>query len=305
MRWRKLGLLHVPSGQQAWARSHAMLPTPVPLDDERLRIFVGHLDERQVGRIGYVDVALSNPQRPLAVADEPVLDIGEPGLFDDNGVIPCCAVRSGERLRMYYAGFQLQEKIPYTIFTGLAETKSVGAPFERITPTPVLDRSDQELFFRAAPFVLQQNGRWRMWYIGGTGWTDDGHGKMIPLYSMKYAESDDGIVWPSAGIECLTPQEPDEVGFGRPFIVQQGARLRMLYAIRRRSGYSLGYAESSDGLAWTRKDDEAGIACSPDGWDSEMICYAAVFPARDKWLMFYNGNGYGRTGVGFAVADAD
>jgi hypothetical protein len=31
-----------------------------------------------------------------------------------------------------------------------------------------------------------------------------------------------------------------------------------------------------------------------------MICYAAIVPSKGRWLMFYNGNGYGRTGVGVA-----
>ena len=79
----------------------------------------------------------------------------------------------------------------------------------------------------------------------------------------------------------------------------------MWYSIRKRKGYGLGYAESADGVYWVRKDEAAGIACSDGGWDSEMICYTAVVPADGRWLMFYNGNGYGQTGVGVAVADRD
>ena len=65
--------------------------------------------------------------------------------------------------------------------------------------------------------------------------------------------------------------------------------------------YRIGYAESPDGFAWTRRDDEAGIDVSSKGWDSEMVCYACVFAYGAREYMLYNGNGYGATGFGMAV----
>ena len=305
MRWRKLGLLYAPDGRSEWARTHAMIPTPLWLSGDVLRLYVSHLDEHSVGRIGYVDLRASDPTRPLAVAERPVLDIGSPGTFDDNGVVPCCMIRDTAGLRLYYSGFQKQTKIPYTIFSSVATGDASGAAFARASAAPLLDRTESELFFRAAPFVLHEDGRWRMWYIGGGGWTDDGKGKLLPRYSLRHTQSQDGLDWRDPSVECLTPNGPDEIGFGRPFILRQTSGYRMWYSIRKRNGYGLGYAESADGLGWVRKDEAAGIACSDKGWDSEMICYTAVVPADGKWLMFYNGNGYGRTGVGVAVADPD
>jgi len=67
----------------------------------------------------------------------------------------------------------------------------------------------------------------------------------------------------------------------------------------------IGYAESRDGITWLRRDNAFGLLPSDEGWDSEMTCYPAVIPLeRDRLLMFYNGNGYGRSGVGAAVLDA-
>jgi predicted GH43/DUF377 family glycosyl hydrolase len=303
MRWRKLGLLYVPNGRSEWARSHAMIPTPLPISDDLIRLYVSHLDDQSVGRIGYLDVRLSDPIRPVAVAEEPVLDIGAPGAFDDNGVVPSCIVAVGEQLRLYYCGFQLQTRIPYTILSSVVTSHDAGCTFNRISDVPLLDRVDGELFFRAAPFVLEIDGTWRMWYIGGSGWTDDGKGKLLPMYSLRHTVSQDGLAWQNPSIECLVPHGPEEIGFGRPFILRHKSGYRMWYSVRRRNGYGLGYAESADGLSWTRNDGQVGVGCSDAGWDNEMICYAAVVPTNGKWLMFYNGNGYGRTGVGVAVAD--
>jgi hypothetical protein len=63
----------------------------------------------------------------------------------------------------------------------------------------------------------------------------------------------------------------------------------------------LGYAESPDGITWTRKDDEVGIDRSAEGWDSLMMEYPFVYEHRGRKHMLYNGNGFGETGFGHAV----
>jgi hypothetical protein len=150
---------------------------------------------------------------------------------------------------------------------------------------------------------MRDGDRWRMWYIGGDGWTEDQSGKKLPCYSMRHVESSDGLSWNGPSGECLVPEGPEEIGFGRPFVVREAMGYCMWYSIRSRAGYKIGYAESADGLHWERRDEAAGIEPSAAGWDSEMICFAAIVPARDGWVMFYNGNGYGRTGVGVAISD--
>jgi predicted GH43/DUF377 family glycosyl hydrolase len=300
MQWEKLGLLHVPNGTLPWARTHAMLPTPMMLPDGALRLYIAHADDSMVCRIGYVDLALRDPTRVIDTAQRPVLETGEPGNFDDNGVVPGCVIQLGGQLALFYSGFQKQTKIPYTIFSGLARSDRGTDVFVRTADTPILDRREGERFFRAAPMVLQDGSRWRLWYIGGSGWVDWG-GKLLPSYSLRHIESANAKTWTAPSTECLAPDSTaGEIGFGRPFVIKDGATYRMWYSIRRRTGYGLGYATSSDGLAWSRRDGEVGIGPSESGWDSEMICYAAIVPGKDRWLMFYNGNGYGRTGVGVA-----
>ncbi len=65
----------------------------------------------------------------------------------------------------------------------------------------------------------------------------------------------------------------------------------------------IGYAESNDGLDWSRHDDLAGITVSSEGWDSEMVCYPWVGDLGGSRRMLYNGNAYGRTGIGQAVLE--
>ena len=298
--WQKLGLVYCADGTQPWAASHAYIPTSWMLEEERIRVFVAFLDNERIGRVGFVDVSARDPRQVLKVSAEPVLDIGQPGTFDDSGVTPICALEHAGKLHLYYVGWQRGAQVRYYLFTGLAVSSDGGEHFTRHSEAPLLDRSDGELFVRTAANVLKDGNVWRMWYIAGDKWIDVS-GQQVPTYNMRYLESDTPTAWGRRGEVCLDLADEDEFGFGRPFVVKEDGLFRMWYSIRTRSkGYRLGYAESPDGRSWTRKDDQAGLDVSEEGWDSQMICFACVQPTRYGTYMFYNGNNYGETGFGVA-----
>jgi hypothetical protein len=304
VKWRKLQQVYVASGEHEWAASHAHVPTSIVLDSERIRVYAAFLDRSKVGRPGFVDVDASDPTKVLDVSSQPVLDIGEPGTFDDSGVTPLSVVEDEGKLLMYYAGWQLGTRIRYFLFTGLAISEDGGNTFERYSRVPILDRSDAEPLIRSACHVLRSDdGLWRMWYGAGDRWISDPSGKPVPTYTMRYLESHDGRVWGPQGAPCLDLRDADEFGFGRPCVLQEGGLFKMWYSRRSlRDGYRLGYAESPDGKDWTRLDDQVGIDVSDSGWDSEMQCYPSIQRTPHGTFMFYGGNGYGATGFGVAVA---
>jgi hypothetical protein len=305
VKWEKRGLVYVPDGSMDWAQSHAFPPTPYLRDDGVLRIYVSSCDDGMVGRVGFVDVDPDEPSRIVRIADEPVLDIGAPGAFDENGVVPISIVRVDDRLFLYYIGFQLGATVRYYQFTGLAISTNGGDSFVRASRVPVLDRSDAELLTRGSPFVARDGDGFHMWYAAGSEWTVVGD-RSLPVYNIRHAESDDGIHWPDEGKVAIDFADDDEHALGRPWVVEEGALSRMFYSVRTRSrGYRIGYAESSGGANWTRKDEAVGIDVSPTGWDSETICYASVFRRNGTTTMFYNGNDVGRTGFGYAVLAGD
>jgi len=305
MRWRKCGCIYCPNGQIEWQKQFAMLPTPLLLNDDILRIFLGFCDKDNVGRIGYVDVSPSNPSKILKVSKVPSLDIGRPGCFDDNGVVPVSVIRNkAGKIYLYYVGFQLGVKVPYFMFCGLAVSEDNGETFCRISQSPILDRIEDEVFARCGVNVVFNDDKYRMWYIGTCqeGWTRSGN-KLKPLYVMRYTESVDGIHWNKNSIKCLDYKDTDEHGFGRPFVWKQDDMFKMYYSIRTYSrGYYIGYAESGNGIDWHRKDNLAGISLSDSGWDSENMSYPYLFTDKHtgKTFMFYNGNACGKTGFGYA-----
>lgn len=301
MRWTKCGRVYAASGDRPWAQSHAYIPTPLLLDAKTIRVYAAFLDKDKIGRVGYVDVDAEQPTRILRVARAPVLDIGVPGAFDDNGVNPLSVVRHEGRIYLYYMGWQLGHKVRYYLLTGLAIGD--GESFVRQARTPVLERSDEELFVRSGAHVLCEDGCWTIWYVASSEWVDVGD-KRTPTYNMRHLTSHDGISWGRTGRVCLDLQPPDEYGFGRPFVCRHRHGYRLWYSIRTFSkGYRLGYAESPDGIHWQRHDDQIGLEPSPHGWDSQMVCFAAVLAVNGQTYMFYNGNNYGETGFGVAVLE--
>ncbi|RZT41543.1 glycoside hydrolase family protein [Cupriavidus agavae] len=303
MRWNKLGIVWKPDGQMDWAKTHAMGPTPFRLNDEVIRLFVTCLDEQGRGRPGYVDVSASDPTRVLGYSKQAVLDIGTPGTFDDNGLMVTSVIEPEPgTLYMYYAGFEICTKIRYRILTGLAISTDGGETFKRYSKTPILDRSDGELYIRGGPFALYEKGVFRLWYVAGSEWTEL-NGKAMPVYDLRYQTSPDGVTWNSEGTLSMDISQDDEHGFGRPWVVSRAdGRHQMFYSVRRRSyaAYRLGYAESDDGVNWTRMDDQMGLDVSETGFDSEAIMYSAVIAVGDRTFCFYNGNSFGLDGIAVA-----
>ncbi len=164
-------------------------------------------------------------------------------------------------------------------------------------------RSDHDPCLVTAPMVLLDQNKWRMWYVSGYRWQREKDG-LHSCYHVKYAESSDGISWRRDGHVALDHASPAERNIARPCVVRDEGGYRAWYSYNAGSGYRIGYAESSDGLHWVRRDDQAGISLSPSGWDSEAIAYPYVVKCGNRLFMFYNGNGFGRDGIGLAVADA-
>lgn len=302
MKWNKRGPVWGPDGSVPWARTHATCPTPHERRDGGLRLYVQCRDSRNVGRIGWVDVDPVDPTRVLRSATTPVLDVGAAGCFDDNGVLPTSVVRLRDgRLFLYYVGFELCHHIRYRLLTGLAVSEDDGDSFRRVRDTPILERSSDELHIRGGAFVRLEEGRFRMWYVAGSHW-ELLEGKPMPVYDLRHLESADGATWGGRGRVVMPIDAAREHGFGRPYVTCDNDGYRLHYSIRRRrpARYRLGFARSSDGLAWQRADEQIGLDVSPGQWDGDSVCYGAEVRSHERTFLFYNGDDFGARGFGVA-----
>jgi predicted GH43/DUF377 family glycosyl hydrolase len=300
LRWRKGGRIALPAKRPEWMHSHAALPFAEPLADQQVRVYFSSRDRHNRSHTGSLVVDLREPERILDLSADPVLAPGELGCFDDSGAMACWLTPDGEHRMLYYIGWNLGVTVPFRNAIGLA-VSDAGSRFRRHAPGPIVDRSPFEPHFVASCCVLKDRERWRMWYLACVGW-ELVRGRPRHRYHLRYAESSDGVAWRRDGTVAVDFKDPAEYAISRPSVLRDGQRWKMWYSTRGEQ-YRIGYAESDDGVRWTRRDDEVGIDASPTGWDSQMIEYPHVFDHAGRRYMLYNGNDYGRTGIGLATLE--
>ena len=307
MKWEKRGNIINPEEKPlGWIKNYAAIPVAFLVNENLLRIYFSTRDEKNRSQATFMDVNPLNPTEILYVHDRPILELGELGTFDDNGIMPSWIVEDGERVLLYYLAWNPQVTVSYRLSIGLAISYDRGISFNKFSKGPISDRSIEEPFFNTAPCVLKEGDEWKMWFISCTGW------KVIndwpePLYNIKYATSADGISWKKNGVTCVDYDEFTHA-LGRPCVYKDGDQYCMIYSYRGSVGYRtdpatsyrLGLATSVDGVNWIRKDSEVGIKFSEKGWDSMMMEYSTTYEIRGRRFLLYNGNGFGKAGFGYA-----
>ena len=281
-------------------QSHTAMPTPRNARRHRAaRVLRDARDARQRPHVGWLNVELGETPRVARVATQPALGPGAPGHFDDNGVYPGPLVRRDGRLWMYYVGRSNGDPPLYYMAIGLAVSEDGGATFERAREAPLLARGEADPWMVSTPFVRVEGSRWRMWYLSGLGW-DLERTPPRSYYHIKYAESDDGLAWRRDGAVCID-FEGDETNIAAPTVLpRDGSGYDMWYS-RYEGEYRIGYASSHDGIAWRRRDAEAGVQPGPEPWDAEGMAYPSAFVVDGRRHLLYSGNGFGRDGFGLAV----
>ena len=310
MNWKKKGLIFSVDRNYEWGQTHASVPTVDKITEDRLRVYFGTRDARNFSFTTFIEIEADNPSNVLYLHDKAVLVPGPIGAFDDCGAMPSWVVNHRGKKYLYYVGWNVRNTVPYHNSIGLAVSSDNGMTFQKLSDGPIIDRNIAEPYFSALPCVLVEDGLWRMWYLSCVKWSVFNN-RPEPYYHIKYAESKDGVNWKRAEKVCIDFKDSRECAIARACVINDNKQYKMWYSYRnldnyridKINSYRIGYAESVNGVDWIRKDSETGINISPDGWDSQMIEYPFVCNYKGKRYMFYNGNGFGKSGIGYAILD--
>jgi hypothetical protein len=306
-RWCRQGLLlPVKPGHPSW-KSHAQIPTVLPLSERLWRIYFGARDGENRSRILAVDIDPGDDMRILAEHFEPLLDLGPPGTFDREGMVPATAIRVDGEVRLYYGALFVRRDVPGQATIGLAISDD-GLRFRRAFAGPVHGLGPYDPLFSSVPNVRRTSDGFRMWYIGGTQWRDI-DGDVILANEIRTTHSCDGKVWDIRSQTALAPDSPEIVGFGRPWIIETDGGLRLLTSRRgaahREAGkeaYHLVSVAADARGSFSGAAEPLQFENPPreDDFDSWMQSYACIAPYKRDLVMFYNGNDFGREGFGWA-----
>ena len=291
-KWERLGLIFKPDTRLEWSKSHAMIPTPFELDGKLLIYFSGR-NSRNQSNIGCFEVQLDANPHVIQSSSKPLLEPGELGCFDDNGVSPSCLIElPGGEIAMYYIGWNPGSTTRVNLFGGLAISRDRGKSFLRWSKSPILERTRTDPYINTAPWVVKTQEGYRMYYVAGLEWID----KNSPRYNIKLAFSSNGYDWDRPGRVILDFLTENETALARPFVIHDNGIWKM-WVTRRIGEYAIAYAESIDGINWVRKDAQFGL--KPNGTSEERVMteYSAVVKSNESYFMFYNGNDYGKNGI--------
>ena len=249
------------------------------------------------------------PEKALAVTfsddgihwEKPVITLGcDPtsgweDMVNRNCVLPDPA---GQGWLMWYTG-QVWNGDHGKSRIGLARS-SDGITFSRFRKTPVL--VPEAAFERESvmnPFVLYENGRFRMWYAAGETYEPN---------AICYAESADGENWrkhPGNPIFTASPEnEYEQNRIGACDILREADGGYLMFYIGYRDIHTacICAARSGDGITgWERVPENPLVTPTPGSWDADS-CYkpTAVRAADGSFRLWYNGRRNDGEYIGYA-----
>lgn len=318
MKWKKLGKIFDPTQYKLPndCTEFAQSPQALVFDDFVRIYFSTRAADKNTGKylshIAFVDMR-KNLHEVIRVSDRTVIPLGAPGCFDEHGIFPMSVMRHADAVYGYTCGWNRRVSVSVDTAIGLAISHDDGLTFQRIGDGPVLASSLHEPCLVGDGFVKVIGRIFHMWYIFGTGWKRFA-ASLQPdrTYKIGHAISSDGVNWVKEEARQIIADRlgPDE-SQALPTVTEINGRYHMFFCYRQSfdfrnnkdRGYRIGHAYSDDLLNWMRDDKDPLLDTSQRDWDADMQCYPHVFECDGKMYLLYNGNEFGRYGLGLAVLE--
>jgi len=231
----------------------------------------------------------------IKASENPMLDIGLPGSWDDFYAYEPAVIYDGVTYHMWYSGHNgLNARIGYaTSPDGITWTKSASNPVLDIGPP-----GSWEDYSVITPTVIYDGITYHMWYSGG----DAIHAR------VGYATSPDGITWTKSAsnpvLDLGSSGSWDDFRAYIPTVLYDGTTYHMWYAGDDGSiKYRIGYATSPDGVAWTKYAANPVLDLgSPGSWDDEWVYDPTAFYDGATYHMWYAGYDGTNGRIGYATS---
>lgn len=233
------------------------------------------------------------PQEWKRAAESPIVSLGDSSEFDDMHIFGPAVVYKDDQYMMWYCGAQEDKVRRFGLATspnGVVFTKHEGNPvyehpsgYSILTPT-ILRNPDGS--------VCLENDSLRMWFVSH-------HGENIVFETA----SADGVSWrPHTQLNLS--------GCYAPTVIKENGVYKMWFAnTTSPSSWSIGYAESVNGIDWSVIDDSVLVV--DQAWEGTLLMYPCVMKIDGFYLMWYGSyftpppekhDGSLYTALGFAVS---
>lgn len=304
MTWNKVGNIFSPeiSNENPFLLSHASNPVAMKTQDPNVvKIFYSARDQDNRSSISSFDFSLTEME-VVSVVGKPLAKWTDGLPFGRDGLSPGCLSFMNGKPELWVMGWQRPPDSHWYGEIGSLKLDQVGG-IRSVPSDPIFGLSQSNPLGLSYPWIHNFGGYYRM-YFGSTVHWGDGKGEM--LHVIKSARSVDGLNWTQES--QIIPEDHTQMAFSRPTVYENpDGYLEMWYSVRgsdSRSHYRIDYARSEDGLSWQPFPfSKFSVLPGSAEWESEMTEYPCLFEFQGHKFMFYNGNGYGKTGIGLAFWD--
>jgi len=231
--------------------------------------------------------------------DNPVLAPGEPGAWDDGGRWVVSVIRIDDTYHLWYGGFDDPLEA-----NGIGHATSPdGVEWTMDPANPVLTQGEpgawDRWFWFPSPAVMYDGSEFHMWYAGTASTSGD-------LIQGGYATSPDGSAWTkyegNPVLDVGPPGSWDDVQVRPGAVILDGGTFKMWYTGHNGSTGVIGYAESSDGIHWTKHPEPVlGEQSYPGAWDSQAADPWVIFDGT-LYHMWYSGGSPPDWAIGYAFS---
>ena len=273
-----------------------------------LRIYFS--TRRQEGKYYYSDIAYADFDLGSMALDKvsrhEIISRGKLGTFDFDGIFPFHVFQDprSQRVLGFICGWKRKVSVDIDMSIGLAESDDGGETFFRLGEGPILTANLDESFLIGDPFLKWIGDRYYMFYIRGEAWLPTSDGHFERQYRITCATSQDFNSW-DRKITGMVPKRFTTEAQAMPSVACIDGVFHLIYCYRDTfdfrknplNGYRIGHAFSRDLESWSISDFEIPLGSSGE-WDSEMQCYPQLFELNEKVYIVYNGNNFGRFGIG-------
>ena len=284
-----------------WINSYAWVPTAYKIENSsKAIIFFAARNLSNESDIGYFIYDLDK-MKIIKIAKKPILTRGKLGNFDDSAVIPSHVIKIKRKFYLYYVGWTQGKKVPFFSCLGLAIANKLTGPYKKVSNAPIIGRSKHDPLFVATCFVQKIKKGYNMYYTSNILWKIQNRIPR-PRYLIKKCYSKDGINWKIKNDKAIKFENNTEVAITRPWILRLKDKFVMFFSLKK-NNYSIKTSVSSNGEKWKREEIFSFKKDEKINFDDKAQEYASFIKYKKKLFMFYNGNKYGKSGIGLAVAD--
>jgi len=274
--------------------SHASNPVVVPLCETLCRLFFNARDERNRSEVYSLDFDISTFKVVEGSLKQQLgVGLSTPSYCRD-GISLGSYFELNSKKYLGFMGWHVPAGQHWVGEIGLLELDDRLNVVE-LGRSPWIPISDEDPISLSYPEVTFENDRTFVWYGTTKSW-DAGNGEMLHVIERSEISPTGKVSKTHTTVDFVLGKAQ---AFSRPsFVKFQNVNL-LGYSVRGNSDkYRIAIREVTYSDSYC--NFESAFSFEPEGsdWESEMVEYPFLFKFKEKLYMFYNGNGYGKTGIG-------